>query len=91
MSTHKYCRSGENVYIGTAMASLISTTVTNPIEVAKLNYQYMPLQCPYFPHRSTFLYIQTIRISWHATAPGSASRAHFTVSKSLCLRSSSAI
>ncbi len=55
MANQHYQRKKANVITATGLASLISTFLTNPLEVAKLNYQYMPLACPYYPHPSMFL------------------------------------
>ena len=38
------------VFAAATAAAIISTSVTNPIEVVKLNLQYFPLACPYYPH-----------------------------------------
>lgn len=59
-----YTRNKEQIFYASVLSSFISTFVTNPVEVAKLNYQYFPLSCKYYPHQSTFIihldYIQLI-------------------------------
>ena len=43
-------RGNLQVLASAVSASLISTTLLNPLEVAKLNMQYFPLACPHYPH-----------------------------------------
>jgi hypothetical protein len=45
-------RTKKNILIASTFSSIVSTLVTNPIEVAKLNLQYYPLNCPQYPHSS---------------------------------------
>lgn len=53
----KYTRKNEEVLIASILSSLISTFITNPVEVLKLNYQYFPLSCKFYPHRSNLYLI----------------------------------
>lgn len=48
-------RNQYSIFLSSAFSSIISTLVTNPIEVAKTNVQFYPLNCPSYPHPSTFL------------------------------------
>jgi hypothetical protein len=52
MSDKQYSRTGTQVLYASAIGSVISTIVSNPIEVAKLNLQFFPLICPQYPHPS---------------------------------------
>lgn len=45
-------RNQYSIFLSSAFSSIISTLVTNPIEVAKTNIQYYPLNCQYYPHSS---------------------------------------
>lgn len=38
-------RKKSNIFIASATGSIISTVITNPIEVAKLQIQYYPVTC----------------------------------------------
>jgi hypothetical protein len=49
----KYTRSQEQIFIASVVSSVTSTFITNPVEVAKLNLQYFPLNCKYYPHPSS--------------------------------------
>lgn len=53
-------RNQYSIFLSSAFSSIISTLVTNPIEVAKTNIQYYPLNCPYYPHKSTISFIQNL-------------------------------
>lgn len=50
MSTKSEGRSQLNILIASILSSSLTTTITNPIEVAKLKLQYAPTNCPRFPH-----------------------------------------
>lgn len=52
-------RNQYSIFLSSAFSSIISTLVTNPIEVAKTNIQYYPLNCPYYPHKSNISFIQS--------------------------------
>jgi len=49
-------RKKTQIFFGSSLASVISTLITNPVEVAKLNVQYFPLGCPQYPHQSISLF-----------------------------------
>lgn len=50
MSDQENYRKKNNIFIASAGSSIISTIITNPIEVAKLNIQFYPAACPQYPH-----------------------------------------
>ncbi len=54
-------RSKSSILISSTFGSIISTLITNPIEVAKTNIQYYPLSCQYHPHSSTCYSIKGFR------------------------------
>ena len=60
MTSYPCERTSESVIIATSISSIVSTFITNPLEVAKLNYQYLPLTCPYYPHQSLTWLIKII-------------------------------
>lgn len=43
MNNQQLKRTPGQVFAATAVAAVISTSITNPIEVAKLNLQFFPL------------------------------------------------
>jgi hypothetical protein len=45
-------RKKSNIFIASAAGSIVSTLITNPIEVAKLQIQYYPVPCSQ-PHFSS--------------------------------------
>ena len=45
-------RNQYSILLSSGFSSIISTLVTNPIEVAKTNIQYYPLNWQYHPHQS---------------------------------------
>ena len=57
---HQHYRTKGQVFAATTVAAVISTSITNPIEVVKLNLQYFPLACPYYPHPCIYFLIQHI-------------------------------
>ena len=75
------------IFLSSGLSSIISTLITNPIEVAKTNIQYYPTTCQYYPHQSTFVLIKALDNWSHAAAPLSQSRAQLRVSKLYCHRS----
>ena len=52
MNKPEYTRKSSTVLAASALASIVSTAISNPIEVAKLNLQFFPLSCQYYPHQS---------------------------------------
>ena len=40
-----------HIFIASALASMASTIVTNPIEIRKINQQMIPITCPEFPQK----------------------------------------
>ena len=41
------------IFLSSTTASLLSTVVTNPLEIMKLNRQYIPITCPQYPNKCT--------------------------------------
>ena len=64
-----------------ALASTASTVVSNPLEVAKLNMQFFPLSCQYYPHQSRHPGIQIIANFLAVAARASTSKGPSKVSK----------
>ncbi len=77
----KYTRSQEQIFIASALSSVVSTFITNPLEVAKLNLQYFPLNCKYYPHQSTHGSTQATLSFSLVSAPNSVSMDRLKVSK----------
>ena len=46
-------RTQSNILLASLISSTMSTTITNPMEVAKLKHQYAPTICPRYPHAGT--------------------------------------
>ena len=46
----KITRKKDQILQASILSSVISTAITNPIEVAKLNFQFFPLSCRFYPH-----------------------------------------
>lgn len=42
-----------SILIASTLSSLLSTVITNPLEVWKLNKQYLPMVCPQYPGKCT--------------------------------------
>ncbi len=49
----KITRKKEQILLASILSSVVSTALTNPLEVAKLNFQFFPLNCKFYPHPST--------------------------------------
>lgn len=45
-------RSQLYIFIASTISCTFTMTVCNPLEVAKLKYQYSPVGCPQYPHPS---------------------------------------
>lgn len=42
-----------SILAASIMSSLMSTVITNPLEIWKLNKQYLPMVCPQYPNKCT--------------------------------------
>ena len=56
MSNRNNNRTKGQVFAASTVAAIISTSLTNPIQVVKLNLQYFPLACPFYPHPSITIF-----------------------------------
>lgn len=80
-------RNQYSILISSGFSSIISTLITNPIEVAKTNMQYYPLSCQHYPHQSLSLFIQVLNNSLHAAVLPSQFKAQSGVLKWYYLKS----
>jgi hypothetical protein len=87
----EYTRNKGHIMLASSISSVLSTFITNPIEVAKLNHQYFPVSCPQYPHQCNHFNTQLIFNSSTANAVSSASLALGKVSKWPFLKFFSAI
>lgn len=40
-----------HILIASALATIASTVITNPIEIRKINQQMIPITCPEYPNK----------------------------------------